>query len=335
MRKSQTHPLYIGRFAPSPSGPLHFGSLVSALASYLDAKHYHGQWLVRMEDIDPPREVDGAQKRILASLLAHGLQWDGDIMRQSERLHIYQQLLNQLTPYSYPCFCNRQRLNTLNGIYDGHCLRNKEHATQKDDEQSHTYLNSIRLRIDILNNKPQLLETTEVFTDLFQQQQKQPLQTESGDFVLRRKDGLFAYQLAVTIDDIAQGITHVIRGADLLSSTSRQRYLWILLHEMRTINGNADLSINARLDTRQALPKYGHIPIATTPTGQKLSKQNRAAALDNTTAFGNLCQALAFLYHPAPTVIVEQGSIPALLDWGITHWDRGRIPEAAAIAVNE
>ncbi|MFT6220939.1 MAG: glutamyl-Q tRNA(Asp) synthetase [Candidatus Endobugula sp.] len=327
MHNNPTHAAYIGRFAPSPSGPLHFGSIATALASYLDAKHYHGQWLVRMEDIDPPREVDGAQDMILGSLLAHGLQWDGNIMLQSERSQTYQEALSTLWHYSYPCTCNRQRLNTLNGIYDGYCLHNKGSATHNEGEHLHTPKSATRLRTDIFNDQPQHLIAAEIFTDLFQQQQTQPLHTESGDFILHRKDGLFAYQLAVTIDDIAQGITHVIRGADLLSTTSRQRYLWTLLCEKLASNDN--------LHAHQPLPEYGHIPIATTTTGQKLSKQNNAAALDNAIAFDNLCRAFTFLCHPAPTNIIEQNSISVLLDWGVRHWNRERIPQVTAIAVKE
>jgi len=335
MHKTQIDLPYIGRFAPSPSGPLHFGSLVTALASYLDAKHHHGQWLVRMEDIDPPREIDGAQEIILSSLLAHGLQWDGDVMRQSERLTTYQRVLEQLSPYCYSCFCNRQRLNTLNGIYDGHCLHHGKTEKEQTDnrnvtkksEHLHTPKSSTRLRTDIFDNKKEQITSIETFNDLFQQQQKQPLQTHSGDFVLRRKDGLFAYQLAVTIDDIDQGITHIIRGADLLSTTSRQRYLWTILQSEPSISGN--------INNHRPLPEYGHIPVASTPTGQKLSKQNQAAALNNTSAFENLCQAFTFLHHSVPNHISSKADIQLLLAWGIQNWDRAKIPKETSIIAEQ
>jgi glutamyl-Q tRNA(Asp) synthetase len=331
--------LYIGRFAPSPSGPLHFGSLVTALASYLDAKHHHGQWLVRIEDIDPPREISGAKEMILSSLLAHGLQWDGGTMHQSERSHTYRHHLRQLTPYTYPCFCNRQRIKHLQGVYDGYCLPTKNAFNNEGSEHSQTPRSSTRLRIDSLCAQQQ--QHCENFQDLFQGQQKQPLATESGDFIVHRKDGLFAYQLAVVADDIAQGITHVIRGSDLLSSTARQRYLWKLMTDKQLIDKplSDDNSIKETRKsikaTKMALPTYGHLPVATTGDGQKLSKQNQATALDDAHAFNNICRALAFLSHPAPTDLVASNDIPALLYWAISRWDRTAVPRTHAIAVTE
>lgn len=313
---------YIGRFAPSPSGPLHFGSLVTALASYLDAKHHHGQWLVRMEDIDPPREIKGAQDRILSSLLAHGLQWDGEVMRQSTRLHRYEQTLQQLHAHTYACFCNRQRLASLHGIYDSHCDSNSNR------EHSPTAKHSVRLRINAFSSNPNhpssntQQERIERFTDIFQGPQEQPLQSDSGDFILRRKDGLYAYQLAVVVDDIAQGITHIIRGSDLLPTSSRQRYLWALLHQINPTIPNT-------------IVEYGHVPVAATTNGQKLSKQNNAAAINDDAAFDNICRALTFLCHTPPSHLANKKNLAQLLLWATEHWHREHVPKVTSIVVDE
>lgn len=325
---------YIGRFAPSPSGPLHFGSLVTALASYLDAKHHRGQWLLRVEDIDPPREISGAKEMILSSLLAHGLQWDGDIMYQSERSHTYHHYLCQLTPYTYPCFCNRQRLKPLKGIYDGYCLPTNNTLNSKKSKRPQTAKGSIRLKTDSLGTLQK--HHCENFQDLFQGAQHQPLATESGDFIVHRKDDLFAYQLAVVADDIAQGITHVIRGSDLLSSSARQRYLWQLFidKQMRDVH-TTETDNNSAKVKGVALPTYGHLPVATTADGRKLSKQNQATALNDNDAFDNICRALTFLSHAAPSDLAARNNIPALLQWAIGHWDRTTVPRTHAISVQE
>lgn len=298
---------YIGRFAPSPSGPLHIGSLITALASFLDARHYGGQWLVRMEDIDPPREEAGAKESILNSLRAHGLHWDGDVMFQSDRLECYQTILQQLTEYTYRCSCGRQRLLELRGVYDSHCYH---HPVTDPD-----VMTSTRVAVNRLSDKQ--LYIAEHYEDLFQKEQQQHLAKEVGDFILRRKDGLVAYQLAVVVDDIEQGVNYIIRGSDLLSSTPRQRYLQLLL--------------GVKPD---ALPCYGHIPVATNAIGQKLSKQHKAEGIDDQTAFDNLYLAMTFLKHPAPKHIFQQGKIEALLQWGIDHWDRQRIPQALSFTVD-
>lgn len=292
---------YRGRFAPSPSGPLHFGSLITAVASYLDARNNKGLWFVRMEDIDPPREEPGAQQKILQSLEAHGLLWDGDVFYQSSRLQDYESILEKLEDYTYPCHCSRTRLSELQGIYDGFCL----------NHQSSELPFSTRIRTDIL--KKDQLKAAEEFIDIFQGPQYQPLQSTCGDFILKRKDGLAAYQLAVVVDDIEQQITHVIRGYDLLDSTVRQRYLFKLLSAPS--------------------PHYGHIPVATNAEGQKLSKQHKAQPLDDSTAFSNLCEALSFLKHPAPEGIVNTKSIDTLLHWAIKNWERKRIPQDTGFVV--
>lgn len=329
---SHTQSSYIGRFAPSPSGPLHFGSLVTALASYLDAKHHHGQWLLRIEDIDTPRTVNGAQESIVNCLVAHGLLWDGDIVIQSQRQTLYAQHLAQLSAYTYACLCNRQRLNQLQGIYDGHCRSRQitEDNTAKNIKSKHsqTPKSSLRIRIDQLNQEK--LTLSESFTDLFQGEQQQPLVSESGDFILRRKDGLIAYQLAVVADDIAQGVTHVIRGSDLLSSTARQRYLWLLLNQ----HSNQPCTSTCKQVFPTSLPTYGHIPIAVAQDGRKLSKQNQAAALNNEHAYQNVCRALAFLGFTTLDSHDKPESINALLAWATARWCRSQVSSTLSINVD-
>lgn len=314
---------YIGRFAPSPSGPLHFGSLVAALASYLDAKHHHGQWLVRMEDIDPPREEHGAKERILTSLQAHGLQWDGDVRYQSHQLERYAQQLKGLAFASYSCQCTRQRLKTLDGIYDNHCYQHSV-SPQTWPTSEHSLPTSTRLHID--PQEHDIISDAEHYTDLFQGKQTQSLRNEVGDFILQRKDGLFAYQLAVCIDDIEQGITHIVRGSDLLPTTHGQRYLTLLLKKY--------LYKNAHYSKNTSLPQYGHIPVATNANGDKLSKQKKAPPIDDALAFNNLCRALIALNHPAPIDIMQSENIHTLVEWAKKNWRRENIPRTLSFVVD-
>lgn len=283
---------YIGRFAPSPSGPLHFGSLVSALASYLDAKANRGQWLVRMEDLDPPREQPGAAASILHCLEAHGLHWDGQVIYQSQRSYAYQHCLDALLQagFAYPCGCSRQDLAAMGGIYNGHCRAQPPTAGQTC---------SLRLKLYDLPGRTssELIE----FDDLFQGTQCQNLRTQAGDQILKRRDGFFAYQLAVVVDDIAQGITHIIRGSDLLEVTGRQLFFFDLLGA--------------------PLPQFGHVPLAMQSNGQKLSKQNHAKALDSTDASRNLWRGLAFLGQNPPSDLANT-SIAECLDWALHNWQR-------------
>jgi glutamyl-Q tRNA(Asp) synthetase len=291
-----TQPTYIGRFAPSPTGPLHFGSLVSALASYLDAKANHGQWLVRMEDLDPPREQSGAATEILRSLEAHGLYWDGDILYQSQRLGIYQEQLEALIRAGlvYPCQCPRQRLQSLGGVYDGHCRQHPADLSQAI---------AWRLKLYDLPSGFALPEIVR-FTDAIQGEQSQNLRTQAGDQILKRRDGFYAYPLAVVVDDIAQGITHIIRGSDLLEVTGRQIFFFYLLGK--------------------TAPTFGHVPLAIQENGQKLSKQNHAPALLANEATRNLWQALRFLGQNPPSDLI--GSQPTeLLAWGLAHWQLGKV----------
>ena len=291
---SRFNPLYIGRFAPSPSGPLHFGSLVSALASYLDAKAHHGKWLVRMEDIDPPREMEGAADTILQQLQHHGLHWDDEVLYQSQRSKAYLTTLEHLQQlgHIYPCQCSRQQLKDQGGIHAHPCRQHNPTAPAA-------------LRLSVSGN------SQIKFDDLFQGSQQQDIQCEVGDMVLYRKEGLFAYQLAVVVDDAFQQITHVIRGSDLLNSTPRQIYLQRFL-ELPT-------------------PLYGHIPVATHKEGGKLSKQNLALPIDNHIASENLTAAIRWLGLPLPETLLRPTNSPhthcdELLAWAIEHWQRGHIP---------
>jgi glutamyl-Q tRNA(Asp) synthetase len=296
-------PTYIGRFAPSPTGPLHFGSLVSALASYLHARSQQGQWLVRMEDLDPPREQPGAADQILTSLEKHGLSWDGAVLYQSQRHTAYGEALETLRKADliYPCHCTRQDLQALGGVYDGRC-RNQQVTTHKP--------HALRLKLYDLPAPWQALPEIVSFTDLFQGQQHQDLRREAGDIIVKRRDGLFAYQLAVVVDDIAQGITHVVRGSDLLEVTGRQWLLFRLL--------------GARP------PQFGHIPLALHPNGQKLSKQNHAPPLNSAEAGTNLWRALGFLGQNPPADLYN--APPAeVLSWASAHWQTAQIAGFGAV----
>lgn len=302
---------YIGRFAPSPTGNLHLGSLATALASYLDAKSHGGQWLVRMENIDPPREVAGAADNILRSLEAHELFWDQEVLYQSQRLDAYQEKLDELSTMCYECNCTRKRLITLNGCYDGHCLRSKP----KNSKQT-----AIRLRIDQLNLPHQT--QAENFEDIFQGKQFSPL-SDIGDIIIRRKDSLFAYQLAVAVDDLYQNITHVIRGYDLIESTCRQRYIMLLLLAQSSSN---------KLHLPDTLPIYGHSPLVISDDGAKLSKQTHAEALDDKQSSSNLLKALAFLNHTPPIQELNSLSCKTLLEWAIKNWKRIKLPSHTVLA---
>lgn len=276
---------YVGRFAPSPTGPLHLGSLATAVASFLDARAHRGRWLLRIEDIDPPREVPGAAATIAGQLDAHGLHWDGAIVHQSQRLSQYERALAKLAAAGllYRCTCNRQRLRELGGRYDGRC-RQRTDAAQPG---------ALRVRID---GDPQI-----DYRDFLRGPEHTDLRA-AGDFVVRRRDGLIAYQLAVAVDDAAQGVTHVLRGADLADSTPRQIFLFRQLG--------------------LAAPEYGHIPVICDAQGRKLSKQNSAPEARSEAASDNLCRALAWLGLTLPREL--EGSDPeTLLRWGLAHWHRG------------
>ncbi len=285
---------YRGRFAPSPSGPLHFGSLVAAVASFVDARAHNGRWLLRIEDIDPPREQAGAADAILRTLEAHQLHWDEPVLYQSTRTQAYRQALSELQDQLYRCQCNRQRLASLGGPYDRRCL----HQPPPTDARC-----ALRIRYD-----PSAADNTTAplsFDDVIQGKQYACTKAQD-DFILVRKDGLFAYQLAVAVDDGLQKINHVIRGSDLLDSTFRQGYLL------------TQLGIE--------VPQYGHLPLVVDRQGEKLCKQHGAAALDNRRAPQNIAQALVFLGHRPPAELVNTGNSEDLLLWAAKNWQRQRIP---------
>jgi len=294
---SQT--LSIGRFAPSPSGPLHFGSLLAAVASFMQAKHQGGKWLVRIEDIDPPREVAGASDTILQQLDRHGLHWDDSVIYQSTQIARYFELLEDLTAQNviYHCDCTRQRLNLLNGIYDSKC-----HKLNLSEDNTSVRL-SVKDSLKLIGSKNDSIN----FCDRIMGDYLQSLTQEVGDFVLRRRDGLISYQLAVVIDDHLQGITEVIRGADLIDSTPRQ----ILLQQCLGYK----------------TPIYGHIPLAMNNLGQKLSKQHHAKQLPQKNEQEQVWLALDWLKQNPPLEL-RNSSVKEIIDWGISHWELSKIPDS-------
>jgi glutamyl-Q tRNA(Asp) synthetase len=268
-----THPCYRGRFAPSPTGPLHAGSLASALGSWLDARANQGTWLVRIEDLDMPRCIPGMDQQILAQLQACGLIWDEEVIWQSHRLKAYESALETL--YSdrqiYPCTCSRQQITSLLSAQGKLRARNQEQVypgTCRNDHGWQAQLPSTAALAWRLALKP---DQAIRFTDAEFGLQEQDLNGDVGDFVLRRADGIIAYQLAVVVDDAQQGITDIVRGADLLSNTARQIYL----------QGILDYST----------PQYRHLPLVLDPHGEKLSKQTQATEI-NTASQGAVLQAL-------------------------------------------
>lgn len=284
---------YRGRFAPSPSGLLHFGSLIAALASYLDAKSNQGSWLVRIEDIDPPREQEGASKTILKTLESYGLYWDESVLYQSSQSALYDQVLSELQEQSlsYFCQCTRAEIKAIGGIYQGHCktILLPEHAS------------SIR----VVNQFG-----VHQYNDLIQGKVQCDIRIAKEDFIVKRKDGLYAYQLAVVVDDIFQGISHVIRGCDLLEPTARQLTLF------KTFGVEP--------------PHYGHFPLVVTDQGYKLSKQNKAPAIDLDNPRPSLIQALKFLGQQPPSELLYC-SIDEIIAWGVDHWDINTIPKQQEI----
>jgi len=282
---------YIGRFAPSPSGPLHFGSLVAALASYLDAKAHGGTWLVRIEDVDETRCKPEHAADILRTLAAFGLIWDGDVIVQTQRKLAYEQALARLSEahLTYACTCSRKEIaDSAMGIegpiYPGTC-RAQAGA-----------MNDAAIRV-LTSNEP--IE----FADRVQGTVNQLIESSIGDFVVKRRDSLFAYQLAVVVDDAAQGVTHVVRGADLLDSTARQIYLQQLLGFIT--------------------PQYLHVPIVTNDHGQKLSKQTLAPGIGAADVLEVTKAALRFLGQTNPGV---NSAVSELLTSAVKTWRVSAIP---------
>nr|WP_067296912.1 tRNA glutamyl-Q(34) synthetase GluQRS [Marinobacterium profundum] len=287
---------YIGRFAPSPTGPLHFGSLLAALASYADARAHQGLWLVRIEDLDPPREQQGASALILSTLEAFGFDWDGEVIYQSQRSSFYRDAVDQLQQQhqAYRCSCSRKQVsNRTGGIrYDGHCHALHPPHAQACAIRAHCAAGSIELH------------------DAIQGPAVYHLARDHGDFVIQRRDGLFAYQLAVVVDDAAQQISHVVRGSDLLDETPCQIQLQRYLGYTR--------------------PDYAHIPVATSSSGQKLSKQNQAPPLDAGNPVPALIAALEFLGQQ-PDAALRDASASELLHWAVEHWSMASIPKTRGL----
>ena len=283
---------YRGRFAPSPTGPLHFGSLVAAVASWLDARAQGGEWLVRVEDVDETRTVPGADREILAQLAAFGLRHDGEVVWQSRRKALYEDALRRLDAGGllYRCRCSRREIadSAVAGpdgpVYPGTCRGLALDASTPGADRVRTEGGAIE------------------FTDRVQGRIVQDVAREIGDFVLKRRDGLHAYQLAVVVDDAVQGVTDVVRGADLLASTPRQILLQRLLG--------------------YSTPRYLHVPVATDERGEKLSKQHLAAPLDTAHASEALEAALEFLGQEKVTA----GAPQAMLAAAASRWDASRIP---------
>ena len=278
---------YRGRFAPSPSGPLHFGSLVAALASYLDAKAHKGAWLVRMEDIDTPRVVQGADSAILTALEKFGLHWDEQVEYQSQRHALYQDTLTQLKSDLYACNCTRKMIKQAGGLYQGHCKS---------------------LALDFNEHAIRLTQTQPVyqFTDLLQGQVNVPYDLADEDYIVKRRDGLFAYQLVVVVDDIEQKISRVVRGADLLEPTARQISLFKQLGH--------------------TVPEYAHVPLAVTEPGFKLSKQNHAPAINIDDPLPELLRALSFLGLDV-TDDMKLSNVEEVLTWASTQFSFAAIPQ--------
>ena len=281
--------IYKGRFAPSPTGPVHFGTLVTAVGSYLQAKKNNGEWIVRMEDVDTTRKVAGADVDILNTLAAYGFEWHGEVIYQSKQSHHYQQALEQLISQSliFPCLCSRKQLaETDSDIYPGTCRQ------QPLPEKNQHALRIIAENIDI------------AFVDAVMDKQSQNIKQQCGDFILKRRDGLFAYQLAVVVDDALQGISEVVRGADLLEVTARQIYLQQLLY--------------------YPTPDYCHLPLVIDDAGNKISKSEGAATVGTENKVRQLISALKFLGQQPPDELNE-ANISELWKWSIDHWRLDRV----------
>ncbi|NOT83777.1 MAG: tRNA glutamyl-Q(34) synthetase GluQRS [Methylococcaceae bacterium] len=282
---------YIGRFAPSPTGLLHLGSLFTALASFLEARSRQGRWLIRIDDLDTPRNVCGANEAILSTLDVFGLHWDGSVTYQSQHQQAYQQALQQLQDQHllYRCTCSRKNLSDLDqsnpvseSIYPNIC-RDKNHP------QTGEY--ALRLRTE-----PYLI----TFNDGVQGVVSENLASQHGDFILQRKDRIIAYQLAVVVDDYLQGVNHTVRGADLLDATIKQIYL----HQCLNL----------------AMPHYLHVPVITGAQGAKLSKREFAPAVNQQNSHLILFKLLVLLQQNPPSDL-KHTSVAMQLDWAIQHWN--------------
>jgi glutamyl-Q tRNA(Asp) synthetase len=295
---------YRGRFAPSPTGPLHFGSMVAAVGSFLQAKSRGGEWLVRMEDLDPPREAPGAADDILRTLENFGLHWDGAVMYQSRRHGVYEAALKMLERLDaiYPCACSRREIadSSVSGVdgpvYPGTCRAGLPAGRAP---------RAWRVRV----NRREI-----EFVDAVQGRVVRDLAADFGDFVVRRADGYFAYQLAVVVDDAEQGITEVVRGADLIESTPRQIHLQRLMS----------------LPT----PDYLHLPVALNAQGEKLSKQTIAAPLNPARPLPVLLQVMRFLCQDPPATLADC-NLDEFWRWAIANWSEEHVPRVTGVIVEK
>ncbi len=279
-----------GRFAPTPSGPLHFGSLVAALGSYLHSKSRGGQWFVRIDDLDTERTISGIDSEILKTLETFGLHWDGEVLYQSSKIAAYHEAIVQLSDKDliYPCACSRKEIGDQ--PYPGTCRKGLSNDK-----------NNLSIRL-LTNNKP--VE----FHDLKQGLFKQNIEAEIGDFVIKRADGYIAYHLATMVDDEWQKITEVVRGADLLNSTPRQIYIQKLLGFSQT--------------------EFLHLPIATDEKGQKLGKSNGALKIEENPFPPSqlIYKALNFLGQSPPEKLQHE-TVDNCIQWGLDHWSINSVPE--------
>lgn len=290
---------YKGRFAPSPTGPVHYGTLVAAVGSYLQARQNNGEWFIRMDDVDTVRVVDGADEDILYTLEQFGFEWNGEVTYQTKQIDSYQQALEMLISQSmiFPCLCSRKQLaKTGNSIYPGTC----RHRTLPERKE-----HALRVLSQDINIE---------FDDIVMGKQHQNIKQQCGDFIVKRRDGLFAYQLAIVVDDAAQDITEVVRGADLLSSTHRQIYLQQLLN--------------------YSTPRYCHIPLAVDEAGKKISKSEQATKVDIRNKEKLLANALSFLGQRPPKDLGKSQLIDIWL-WAIEHWNINKVPKAENISIDK
>ena len=292
--------MYIGRFAPSPTGPMHFGSLVTAVASYLDAKHQNGLWKIRMEDLDQPRVVKQSDKAILNTLHQHGFQWDDEIIYQSHRIDIYEEYASHLNQKenTYFCECSRKEIadSAIEGIdgmiYPGTCR----------DKKLDSHCHALRIKAE---------DISMAFKDKIQGVIQQNILKDFGDYILKRSDGIYAYQLAVVIDDALQNINNIVRGADLIDSTLRQIYL----------------------QKKLSLPSihYAHIPIATL-NQKKLSKENQSTPIDHSNIKDNLIACLKFLGQDYE-IIKKENALTNFWATAMKLWDISLVPKIKTIEI--
>jgi glutamyl-Q tRNA(Asp) synthetase len=293
---------YRGRFAPTPSGPLHFGSIIAALGSCLDARTRAGEWRVRIDDLDPPRVIPGAADDILRCLEALGFEWDGEVLYQSRRRDAYHAALHRLREHGlvYPCCCSRKQIAEIAAegadgpIYPGTCRQGP--ASDRAARALRARTSGARVR----------------FEDGVLGIQDRDLEREAGDFVLYRVDAVYAFHLASAVDDAQQGMTHVVRGADLLESSARQ--IWLI----------RALGLTA--------PRYAHLPVALDASGQKLSKQSQAAPVDPARPAPTLWPALRFLGQDPPAELAR-ASVADIWQWALTHWRLERVPRRTSLPV--